>query len=353
MSVFVDVEKNLGSFHLKVAFEAENEILALLGASGCGKSMTLRCIAGIERPDRGRIVVDGVTLFDSERNIDLTPQKRRTGLMFQNYALFPNMTVLQNIRAGARREPDKALRGQMVQRLMESFQLEPLAKHYPSQLSGGQQQRVALARILVSGPQILLLDEPFSALDSHLRFRLERQLHETLREFGRTAIFVSHDRDEVYRLADRIVVLDRGRVETAGSKHEVFRAPQTRAAAVLTGCKNISRAVLLPDGRVEAADWGLTLRKPGFRGGCIGIRMHDIRPGSGENEAVCDVTEVIENPFSFTVMLRPEGRADTAPVGWEMTKEEWNALRADRLRVHFPEEALLALTDTEQESVTP
>ena len=218
---------------------------------------------------------------------------------------------------------------------------------------GGQQQRVALARILVSGPQILLLDEPFSALDSHLRFRLERQLHETLREFGKTAIFVSHDRDEVYRLADRIVVLDRGRVETAGGKHEVFRAPQTRAAAVLTGCKNISRAVLLPDGRVGAADWGLTLRKPGFRGSCIGIRMHDIRSGPGENEAVCDVTEVIENPFSFTVMLRPEGRADAAPVGWEMTKEEWNALRADRLRVHFPEEALLALTDTEQESVTP
>ena len=111
MSVFVDLEKRLkGDFHLKVAFEAENEILALLGASGCGKSMTLKCIAGIERPDRGRIVVDGVTLFDSEKHIDLTPQRRRTGLMFQNYALFPNMTVAQNIRAGARRERDKAKR---------------------------------------------------------------------------------------------------------------------------------------------------------------------------------------------------------------------------------------------------
>ena len=110
MSVFVDLEKRLGDFHLKVAFEAENEILALLGASGCGKSMTLKCIVGIERPDRGRIVVDGVTLFDSEKHIDLTPQRRRTGLMFQNYALFPNMTVAQNIRAGARRERDKAKR---------------------------------------------------------------------------------------------------------------------------------------------------------------------------------------------------------------------------------------------------
>ena len=348
MSVFVDIEKRLGDFHLKVAFEAENEILALLGASGCGKSMTLKCIAGIERPDRGRIVVDGTTLFDSEQHIDLSPQKRRTGLMFQNYALFPNMTVLQNIRAGARREPDKAKREAMTTRLMERFQLQPLARHYPSQLSGGQQQRVALARILISDPQILLLDEPFSALDQHLRFRLERDVHETLRSFGKTAILVSHDRDEVYRLADRIVVIDHGKIETAGLKKDVFRAPKTRAAAVLTGCKNISRAAPLPGGLVEATDWGLTLKYPGFRGACIGIRMHNILPGHGENEVLCDVAEITENPFSFTVMLRPEGRTDTVLIGWEMTKELWNTLRADRLWVHFPSDALLALEETEE-----
>ena len=351
MSVFVDLEKRLkGDFHLKVAFEAENEILALLGASGCGKSMTLKCIAGIERPDRGRIVVDGVTLFDSEKHIDLTPQRRRTGLMFQNYALFPNMTVAQNIRAGARRERDKAKRKALAERLMESFQLQPLAKHYPSQLSGGQQQRVALARILVSDPQILLLDEPFSALDQHLRFRLERELHQTLREFGKTAIFVSHDRDEVYRLADRIVVMEHGRVETSGTKKDVFRDPHTRAAAALTGCKNISRAAMLPDGSFEAADWGITLRKPGFSGGCVGIRMHDVRPGRGENEVRCDVAEVIENPFSFTVLLRPAGRTDTTPVGWEMEKDVWRAQQAAQLWVHFPAEGLLALEETEDQA---
>ena len=350
MAVFVDIEKRLGDFRLKVAFEAENEILALLGASGCGKSMTLKCIAGIERPDRGRIVVDGVTLFDSERHIDLTPQQRHTGLMFQNYALFPNMTVLQNLRAGARREADKGKREAAVARLMESFQLQPLAKYYPSQLSGGQQQRVALARILVSDPQILLLDEPFSALDQHLRFRLERELHQTLREFGKTAIFVSHDRDEVYRLADRIVVMEHGRVETSGMKKDVFRDPHTRAAATLTGCKNISRAAVLPDGGVAAADWGITLKKPGFAGGFIGIRMHDVRPGRGENEVFCDVAEVMENPFSFTVMLRPAGCTDTTPVGWEMTKDEWNSLRAAQLWVHFPAEGLLALKETEEQA---
>ena len=149
MSLYVDIEKHVGSFHLETKFEAANETLALLGASGCGKSMTLRCIAGIEKPDRGRIEVDGVTLFDSEKRINLSPQKRRTGLMFQNYALFPNMTVLQNIRTGANRETDKKKRKAAVDAVMESFGLAELAEHLPHQLSGGQQQRTALARILL------------------------------------------------------------------------------------------------------------------------------------------------------------------------------------------------------------
>ena len=170
MSLYVDIEKDLGSFCLKAKFEAGDESIALLGASGCGKSMTLKCIAGIETPDRGRIVVDDVVLFDSEKKINLTPQQRRTGLLFQNYALFPNMTVYKNICAGARRERDSQKRNRMIQSIMENFGLTELADRYPHQLSGGQQQRVALARILVSSPRILLLDEPFSALDSHLRF---------------------------------------------------------------------------------------------------------------------------------------------------------------------------------------
>lgn len=156
MSIFVDIEKSLGSFQLKVQFEAGNETLALLGASGSGKSMTLKCIAGIEKPDRGRIVVDDVVLFDSKKHINLPPQQRHTGLMFQNYALFPNMTVLQNIRAGASREQDKKKRETMVAAIMDSFGLTPLASYLPAQLSGGQQQRTALARILVSNPNVLL-----------------------------------------------------------------------------------------------------------------------------------------------------------------------------------------------------
>ncbi len=348
MSLSVDLEKDLGSFRLRAAFEAKDETLALLGASGCGKSLTLRCIAGIEKPDRGRIVVDGITLFDSEKGVNLTPQQRRTGLMFQNDALFPNMTVLQNIRAGARRERDALRREQGVAEVMESFGLTELAGRYPAQLSGGQQQRVALARILVSGPRILLLDEPFSALDSHLRFRLEQEVRQVLHRFGRTVVLVSHDRDEVFRMSDSIVIMDDGQIQTAGSRDDVFRDPRTRSGAVLTGCKNISRVCRLDGARVRALDWGITLelREKLTDEKYLGIRMHDVRPGDGENAFWARVTEEIENPFSFTVMLRPEEAEEkSTPIGWEMEKDTWRRLRADRVKISLPPESILRLRE--------
>ena len=201
MSLRVNIEKRLGDFRLQVDLATGDGVLGLLGASGCGKSMTLKCIAGIERPDRGYIEVNGRVLFDSDRRIDLSPQKRRTGLLFQNYALFPNMTVYENIRCGVRRDPVGG--EEKVKEIMERFSLTPLKAHYPHQLSGGQQQRVALARILVNEPQLRLLDEPFSALDSQLRFQLEEELRRTIARFGKTVLLVSHNRDEVFRLAGR------------------------------------------------------------------------------------------------------------------------------------------------------
>ena len=347
MSIFVDIEKNLGSFHLKANFEAGDETLALLGASGCGKSMTLKCIAGIETPDKGRIIVDGITLFDSEKGINLRPQERRVGLMFQNYALFPNMTVEQNIRTGAKREKDKATRENAVNQMMESFGLRELAAHYPHQLSGGQQQRVALARILVSSPRILLLDEPFSALDSHLRFRLEQEVRSVIRSFGKSVLLVSHDRDEVFRMADSIAVMNGGAIEAFGSKAAVFAAPKTRAGAMLTGCKNISRLERREDGRVYAADWGMELILSGGAESAayLGIRMHDIHGGDGENAFRCRVVEEIENPFSYTVMLRPVGAGDSTPIGWELDKECWHELRAEEVDICLPKESILLLED--------
>ena len=149
MALHVDIEKTLGSFHLKVKFEAGNHVLALLGASGCGKSMTLKCIAGIETPDRGRIVLDGTTLFDSEERVNLPPQRRRVGYLFQQYALFPNMTVAQNIACGVREKKDARAQ---VEEMIWAMHLEGLEHKKPHQLSGGQQQRAALARILVNAP---------------------------------------------------------------------------------------------------------------------------------------------------------------------------------------------------------
>ena len=159
MSLIVDIHRALGSFTLDVSFEAENGVTCLLGASGCGKSFTLKCIAGIEKPDSGHIELDGVVLFDSEKHINLPPQKRQVGYLFQNYALFPNMTVRQNILCGLHREKNREEKERKLGEMLKLMQLEGLENHRPSQLSGGQQQRVALARILVNEPRMLMLGQ--------------------------------------------------------------------------------------------------------------------------------------------------------------------------------------------------
>ena len=205
MALSVDIRKALGNFHLAVQFDAGDETLALLGASGCGKSVTLKCIAGILTPDEGHIELDGVTLYDSASRINLPPQRRQVGYLFQQYALFPNMTVRQNIAAAVR---DKARRQTEVAEKLRQFRLEAVADQKPGQLSGGQQQRCALARILASEPTAILLDEPFSALDSYLKYQLELELAETLGGFPGTVLWVSHDRGEVFRNCRRVCVVD-------------------------------------------------------------------------------------------------------------------------------------------------
>lgn len=307
--------------------------------------MTLKCIAGIEKPDKGRIVVNGVTLFDSERRINLSPQQRHIGLLFQNYALFPNMNVLQNIRAGAKREKNPVRREQLLSDVIGSFGLTELLQQYPHQLSGGQQQRVALARMLVSAPGILLLDEPFSALDSHLRFRLEQEVRKLIHRFGKTVVLVSHDRDEVFRLSDKIAVMQDGKIETYGDKKEVFCHPGTKQAAILTGCKNISRIEKLDARRVRALDWQMEVDTAEDVGDAayIGIRMHDISYGEGDNGCRCRVTDVIENPFSYTVMLEPKECEEASAIGWEVEKEKWQRIKADEIFISLPSKDILLL----------
>ena len=350
MSLTVDIRKTLGPFRLDVSFETTGDVLGLLGASGCGKSMTLKCIAGIERPDEGRIVLNGRVLFDSAKRIDLPPQERRVGYLFQQYALFPTMTVEKNVLAGACRLP-KAERRAAVDTMLERMQIADLRRKYPAQLSGGQQQRAALARILINGPEVLLLDEPFSALDAHLRDQMEREVMDILRDFSGDALIVSHDRDELYRMADRIAVYSDGRIEALGEKHALFSRPGTYTAALLTGCKNFSR---VEDLRHEnggtvftAADWGLALSVPGEQTGqIVGLRRHHVRLAAapGENVFVMEAAGVIEDPFEMIVLLRRPGFSGE-PFGWAVPKEEYRALPQGELLVRFPPESLMLLEE--------
>lgn len=344
MAILVNIKKNLGPFQLSVNFEAENEVLALLGESGSGKSMTLKCIAGIEQPDEGRIVLGDRVLFDSEKKIRLTPQKRRVGYLFQNYALFPNMTVEENISAGIPRS--KQGEKELIQDKIKMFCLEGLGKRYPFQLSGGQQQRVALARILASDPEILMLDEPFSALDSYLRWQMEQEMKNVLEKFGGTTLFVSHNRDEVYRVCDKIAVLSGGKLEAVHDKWDLFYHPQTVAAALLTGCKNIARARKASQNAVEVPEWGTVLQtgqKVPDTVSHVGVRAHYFVPVSDENEANVvkgSVLREIEDTFSVIILYQTGG----STIRWELDKEAYRTLKGSELPVYLkvlPKDILL------------
>ena len=324
MSLEVNIEKKLDGFTLRAAFTAGNTSTALLGASGCGKSMTLRCIAGIVKPDRGRIVLDGRVLFDSDRHIDLPPQQRGVGLLFQNYALFPNMTVEQNILCGLKAEKDPAARRAACAEMLRAMRLEALAKRFPAQLSGGQQQRTALARILVGKPRILMLDEPFSALDSYLREEVEGEVGSLLASFAGTALLVTHNRDEAYRLCKEMIVLNEGQVLRAGTTKAVFADPQSVAAARLTGCKNILPCTPLDSHTVRLDGWDTTLRlaQP-VPAGCtaVGIRAHDFAlcTADAPNAIPVKAVSTSENPFDWNLICTsPEG---TAQLWWKVGKK--------------------------------
>ena len=325
MSLLVDIEKDLGGFRLDVCFEAHDGVMGILGPSGCGKSMTLRCIAGVEKPDSGKIVLDGVTLFDSEKRINLKPQQRHVGYLFQNYALFPNMTVRQNIMCGAKREKDRSKREELFAHYMELMQLQGLEGHYPSQLSGGQQQRVALARILINQPKLLMLDEPFSALDTHLREKLLVEMKAILEGYGGVSLAVTHSRDEAYDLCGTIALMEDGRIHTLKPTKELFADPGTVAGAIMTGCKNFSRAKKTGEYEVEALDWGirLTTAKP-VRDDVVqvGIRAHYFSPNCKQNNYPVKLLGKIEEPFEDIISFRYGTQAKDSPdLWWRIPKQ--------------------------------
>lgn len=345
MSLSVHIEKDLGDFQLRADLETGGGVFGVLGASGCGKSYTLKCIAGIETPDRGRIVLDGVALFDADKGVNLRPQQRRVGYLFQNYALFPNMNVRKNILCGMRGEKDRARREQTLEEVTAMFQLEGLMEHKPYQLSGGQAQRVALARIMVNQPRLLMLDEPFSALDSYLRTKLQWEMQEMLARFGQDVLLVTHDRDEAYRFCPNMVIMDQGHVVAKGSREEVFEHPQTAAAAAITGCKNLSPARKTGRFTLFAQDWQTTLTAAepvGEDVASVGLRAHYFTPADGPGDNVIPLTDprINEAPFSVSVFFT----AGNTRIRWEIDRTLWPQFSGNLPKyLHIAPEGVMAL----------
>lgn len=347
MALSVHIKKKLKDFELAVDFDMDEGIVGFLGSSGCGKSMTLKCIAGIETPDDGRIVLDNEVLFDKKQGINLSPQKRKVGYLFQNYALFPHMTVRQNIEAGlAASGKSKQEKKEIVERLLEQFHIKELENSYPIRISGGQQQRAALARMMAAEPKFLLLDEPFSALDAYLKEKLMQEMMIYLNQFKKGVIMVSHSRDEVYQMCSDTVIMHRGILETVGKTRDIFDNPGTVNAARLTGCKNISHATKTGTHEVYASDWDVKLTFPGQTEipsnlTHVGIRAHEIRPivskdvdlkDMDSNESIklntmnCQLERISEAPFEMYLILQNKSGKSTSPLWWKVTKKEWQEI---------------------------
>lgn len=221
----------------------DQEIMAILGPSGCGKTMTLKCIAGLMTPDQGKIILNEQALFDSQQGINLPARERNIGFLFQNYALFPHLTVHENIAFGIKSLP-AAQRNERVQQLLSKVRMERFGHRYPAQLSGGQQQRVALARALAPEPEVLLLDEPFSALDTQVKERLEAELLEIQADFQGHVLFVTHNLAEAYRLSSKMAVYETGGLIQWGDRQTIIERPANKKVAYLTGMENIFNGIV-------------------------------------------------------------------------------------------------------------
>ncbi len=318
----VEIKKTLPGFSLEVAFDTDRETLAIIGPSGSGKTTTLLCIAGLIKPDEGYIELNGKVLLDSAAGISLAPQLRKVGFVFQNYALFPHLTVRQNISFGirdlTRREIDER-----IDRLLNKMGLQQLGHRYPRQLSGGQQQRVAVARALAPEPEVLLMDEPFSALDTQVRERLELEL-QALRDYyqGET-LFVTHSLAEAYRICSKMAVYDSGRILQLGTRQQVIESPANSTVALLTGVRNLLDGVVADiEGtnawvRLPGMERPLKIaisHENGFKkeqNVTVGIRPECITVNgqAGDNTFLCKVDQAVEGVAGVSYYFRMQDGA--------------------------------------------
>ena len=348
MSLIIDIEKDFGTFSLKVNIEQENGVLGLLGESGCGKSMTLKCIAGIVKPDKGKIILNGRVFFDSEKKINIPPQERKVGYLFQNYALFPHMTIKENIEIGLS-SLSKDEKKKIVKEYLIKMKLEGFENRYPHQLSGGQKQRIAFARALACSPDILLLDEPFSALDYHLKSNMENELIEIIKDFEGHIVYVTHDISECYRVCDDIVVFNRGKGLNKRSKDGLFKHPMSMTEAIITGCKNISQIDIIDEKTVFSKNWGIkcVLSNKVIDGAkYVGIRAHHIRivqnnlQFSRANLFQLSVVKVFENSFTYIVYVQNLEYENSSSIQLEINKNGEPLKEGDKVFVKLDENCL-------------
>ena len=308
----------------------------MLGASGAGKSLILRCIAGLETPDTGRILLNGRVLFDSTQGINLPPKDRSCGFLFQNYALFPHLTIAENIAFGIPRGKSQRIIKQEVERQLIAVDLPGIGDRYPRELSGGQQQRVALARAQASEPGIMLLDEPFSALDTYLRDKQEKILRNNLIYYQGVTLFITHNLEEAYRVCPKLLVIDRGKAISHGTKQDLFERPRNFRTAQLTGCKNFSRAIATSERQVKAIDWNCHLEviEPVPKSlEYIGIRAHQLIFVDSEDEVntfPCWLATISETQHRMTLYLKlnqPANHPEDYHLQAEVFKDKWLELK--------------------------
>lgn len=363
------LDTRLSGFHLRTQLVIGDEIAALYGPSGAGKSLTLLAIAGLIRPASGTIRINGRTVFDADAGIDLAPHLRHVGLVFQDYALFPHKTVSGNLSFGLERGTPKNTAADRVGEMLHLLRLESFAEHYPHQLSGGQRQRVALGRALIGRPEILLLDEPLSALDPAVRETLRRELLQMLADFKGTILLVTHDLPEAYVMASTIAVIDAGTVLQMGSREEVLHRPRTRRVAEHTGTKNILRGIAEFG---QDGDWDIVWRGHHLRIECPGvmapgevefcIRPEDVRlvwpdrAGQRFNLMHGRIVHEIERGVDYLLFINLTGGDDRGKYDLEVQvrrrlhelmtlyvgKEVWLTLPADRLHLLVPEREVTA-----------
>lgn len=352
----IDIHKKLKAFELHAELEIGQEVLAILGASGAGKSMLLKCLSGLVEPDQGQIIHQNQVLFDAVNKINVPVRKRKIGYLFQNYALFPHMNVFKNISFGMDKH-SKVEVAERVNELIKRFRLEGLEHHFPSQLSGGQQQRVALARAMAIAPDILLLDEPLSALDEHLRNHMLEDLQLFLKDYKGSVLYVTHHREEAFRLADRVAIVQRGRIVEQGSKMEIFNQPRHLETAKLTGVKNLMPAKYVGNQRMAINGLKETLRFCGLEESLscedashVGIRPNQIQLGSAEqeNSMTAWIESIETTPFRNQVVFklsRTETVATDLKLIWEPSEAQLAELLMLSQPIHIclPAEQLIVL----------